>query len=233
VARGGLPRDEDRLAPDRGLSARLVSRFRQAISEGDGISVIPLVAGDVEALAAAAERGGAEAIAVAATADAGRASSATALPVLVRMPVLLRDLVGGPGAGGADAVVVAYGEVADDDALLEGLLADAEELDLDWLLDVRDEEELEHALERVDPDIVLISRRDGASDEEELERALDLLPDVPAGKLVVAECDLAAREQVVALERAGVDALLVRNLAASPDDFSRAVEELVGGAPPT
>jgi indole-3-glycerol phosphate synthase len=210
-----------------------LSRFRQAISEGDGISVIPLIAGDVAALAAAAERGGAEAIAVATGDDTGRASEATALPILVRPPVVVRDLLRGLVDGGADAVVVAYDEAADEAALLEDILADAEELDLDCLLGVRDEEELAQALERVDPDIVLISRRDGASDEEELERALDLLPDVPAGKLVVAECDVAAREQVVALERAGVDALLVRNLAAMPDDFSRAVEELVGGAPPT
>ncbi|HEX2111200.1 MAG TPA: hypothetical protein VHF67_06580 [Gaiellaceae bacterium] len=211
-----------------------MSRFRQAISEGDGISVIPLIAGEVEELAAAAEHGGAEAIAVASPAEAARARGASALPVLVRMPIVFRDLVGGlDERGAADAVVVVYDDLVDDDALLEELLADAEELDLDWVLDVRDEEELEHALERVDPDIVLISRRDGASDEEELERALDLLPDVPAGKLVVAECDLVAREQVVALERAGVDALLVRNLTAMAEDFSRAVEELVGGAPPT
>jgi indole-3-glycerol phosphate synthase len=210
-----------------------VSRFRQAISEGDGISVIPLIAGDLEALAAAAERGGAEAIAVATTADAARAGGATPLPVLVRMPVLLRDLAKGFGEEGADAVVVPYDELARDDALIEELLADVEELDLDWLLDVRDEEELEHSLERVDPDIVLISRRDAASDEEDLERALDLLPDVPAGKLVVAECDVVAREQVVALERAGVDGLVVRSLAAVPGDFSRAVEELVGGVRPT
>jgi indole-3-glycerol phosphate synthase len=209
-----------------------VSRFRQAISEGDGISVIPFVTGDVAALAAAAEEAGAEAIAVASVDDAGVARGSTSLPVLIRLPVVLREVIRELGGEVADAVVVAYDEVASDDAVLEDLLADAEELDLDCLLDVRDEEELEHALERVDPDIFLISRRDGASEEEELERALDLLPDVPAGKLVVAECDLVAREQVVALERAGVDALLVRNLAALPDEFARAVEELVGGARP-
>ena len=95
------------------------------------------------------------------------------------------------------------------------------------MLDVEDEEELEEALERVDPDIVLISLRAGADDEEELERALDLLPDVPAGKLVVVETEAVGREQVLALERAGVDALIVRDLADAPD-FSRAVGELVG-----
>ena len=41
-----------------------MSRFSQAISEGDGISVIPVLDGDVEALAALAEGAGAEAIMV-------------------------------------------------------------------------------------------------------------------------------------------------------------------------
>ena len=108
------------------------------------------------------------------------------------------------------------------------LHAEALELDVDCALDVEDEDQLEEALQRVDPDIVFISLRDGGDDEEELERALDLLPDVPAGKLVVVETNAVSREQVLALERAGVDALVVRNLAGAPD-FSRAVGELVGG----
>jgi hypothetical protein len=38
---------------------------------------------------------------------------------------------------------------------------------------------------------------------------LDLLPDVPAGKLAIAEVPSAGRESVVALERAGVDGVIV------------------------
>ena len=47
---------EERRWPER--------RFSQAISEGDGISVIPLLRGDLPALARAAEDAGAEALAV-------------------------------------------------------------------------------------------------------------------------------------------------------------------------
>ena len=38
---------------------------------------------------------------------------------------------------------------------------------------------------------------------------LELLPDVPAGKLVLAELPSANDEDLLALERAGVDAILV------------------------
>ena len=56
-----------------------------------------------------------------------------------------------------------------------------------------------------------------------LELILDLLPDVPAGKLAIAELESTTREEVLALERAGVDAVLV---------WKGAVAELVGGPPP-
>ncbi|MBA2614384.1 MAG: hypothetical protein H0U90_01155 [Actinobacteria bacterium] len=205
-----------------------MSRFSQAISEGDGISVVPALSGDVGSLAAAAEEAGAEAIAVATLGHAELAQPAAGLPVLVREPVedvgrLLRlsEL-------GVDACVIRYDDLAGAGERLEELHAEALELDVDCALDVEDEDQLEEALQRVDPDIVFISLRDGGDDEEELERALDLLPDVPAGKLVVVETNAVSREQVLALERAGVDALVVRNLAGAPD-FSRAVGELVGG----
>ena len=38
---------------------------------------------------------------------------------------------------------------------------------------------------------------------------LELLPDVPAGKLAIAQVDVSTREEVLALERAGIDAVLV------------------------
>jgi indole-3-glycerol phosphate synthase len=198
-----------------------MSRFSQAISEGDGISIVPVLEGHVEELAALATAAGAEAVAVAGS-DVRRARGSTVLPVLARG--------GDPqaaSAGGADACVLVVADL-DDDERLEDLYALARDLGLDCAVDVRDEEELERALERVDPDIVLISERDLETGQEDLERTLDLLADVPVGKLVISDAHVASREQVMALERAGVDAVVVEGLA-NPD-FSMALEELVRGS---
>jgi indole-3-glycerol phosphate synthase len=202
-------------------------RFSQAISEGDGISLVPAVSGDVAALAAAAEEAGAEAIAVRSRADAEVARAAASIPVLVREPVRGADEVTEIRRIGADAFICVFDDLGDKEGLLEDLQEHATELDLDCALDVADEEELERALERMDPDVVLISRLDGASVEAGLERALDLLPDVPAGKLVVAETGEVSREQVLALERAGVDAVIVGGLVPGPA-FADAIRALVG-----
>ena len=198
-----------------------MSRFSEAISEGDGISVIPVLAGDLEALVRLAEEAGAEAIGVLAE-DVERARKLTGLPIVARdgRPQVISD-------AGGDAIVVEFG-AASGDGVLERIYADAAELDLDCAVDVRDEEELEDTLARVDPEIVLISEHGLDEDEEDLERTLDLLSDVPAGKLVVSEARIASRDQVLALERAGVDAILVHGLALEPD-FAGVLEDLVRG----
>jgi indole-3-glycerol phosphate synthase len=194
-----------------------VSRFSEAISEGDGISVIPVLEGDVGALAASAEAAGAEAVAV-------RAADVERVRTLTGLPILARD--GDPAtvaAAGADAVVIAF-EDATDDGRVEALW----ELELDFAVDVREEEQLEDVLERIDPEIVLISERGVDADQEDLELTLDLLADVPAGKLVVSEARIVSHDQVLALERAGVDAILVHGLPGDAD-FRAVLEELVRG----
>jgi indole-3-glycerol phosphate synthase len=203
-----------------------VSRFSQAISEGDGISVIPMLGGDVEDLARAAEAAGAEALAVRSSNEAQRVRARSTLPVIVLQPVGGVDSLRALHAGGADACLLVFEELESEEDLLEDLYAEAVELGLDCALSVRDEDELEAALERVDPEVLVLSEREPEKGEEELERTLELLPDVPAGKLVISESQVVAREQVLALERAGVDAVLLGT--ALPHPFADALAALTG-----
>jgi indole-3-glycerol phosphate synthase len=181
-------------------------RFSQAISEGDGISLIVDVADADAARVAAAE--GAEAVTV--------TSAIHDLREVIELPILWRA-AGGPSAAavaGADAWIISVTAAGDDDEWLARQHAEAVELGLDAVVEVQSEEELELALERLDPEILLFSV--GADDQADaLRRALELLPDVPAGKLAIAEVPVSSREQVDELERAGVDAVIVgaRNVA--------------------
>jgi indole-3-glycerol phosphate synthase len=170
-------------------------RLSQAIAEGDGISVL------VEVLdgpaAERAEGGGAEGLVVRA-AQAGLRDH-TALPLLAYGPEPDEQV-----AGAADAVVL----TAEDEAL--GEQADrCRELGVEVVVRVRDDDELEHVLEHVDPEILLLTAERAEDEQEPLDRLLELLPDVPAGKLAIAELADASRSDVEELERAGVDAVLV------------------------
>ena len=188
-------------------------RFSQAISEGDGISLIARVSAADDA--ARVEEQGAEAVLVASGDGAlGQIRSATSLPVLLAWP---RDL-GLPPPEEADACLLDVGEDLDSLADLSRELGETCEL----AFRIDDEEQLESALEELDPEIFVLSAP-GAGGEEALEHVLDLLPDVPAGKLAIAELSGASQDDVGALERAGFDGVIVE---------PRSVADLVGDAPP-
>jgi len=178
------------------MQVRVSRRLSQRISEGDGIAIIVRV--EDAASARAAEAQGAKAVALSVRIDGIR--DATSLPLL---------WLGTTGHGDCDAVALR----PDVDIAPAGAEAVA---------DVRDEDELDEALERLDPEIFLLSHRGGDDDDDPLELVLELLADVPAGKLAIAEVPVATRHDVLALERAGVDAVLV-----PPGD----VAELVGHGP--
>ena len=189
-------------------------RFSQAISEGDGISLIADV-GDL-ATARDAAREGAEAITV--RGEVGDLREVTELPVLWRA-------VGSPSEAalaGADAWLVTVANAGEDTEWLVRQHAEAIELGLDCVVEVRTEEQIELALELLDPEIFLLAAGED-HDGNALDGALELLPDVPAGKLAVADVPVSSREQVEELERAGVDAVIVG---------ARHVADLAGDVPP-
>ena len=92
---------------------------------------------------------------------------------------------------------------------------------------MHDAEELEAALE-VDADVIGINNRDLRDFSVDLARTFDLLPDIPAGKTVVSESGIGAREELEELERVGVDAVLIGERLMRADDPERACRDLVG-----
>jgi hypothetical protein len=190
------------------LAERGGRRFSQAIAEGDGISVIVEI--NAPDAARTAEADGAEGIVVRSALAGIR--DATELPIL---------WCGGGTPGdadraGADALLVVAEQYDEGDDGLDAVVAQASDLGLDVVVSVASEEVLARVLERHDPETFHLATRD-------LERALELLTDVPVGKLAIAEASAVTRDEVVELERRGMDAVIVP---------ARNVAELVGGAPP-
>jgi hypothetical protein len=189
-------------------------RLSQAIAEGDGISVIVHVADLDSAREAEAQR--AEGVAIAARVEGIR--DAVTLPVFWSAD-------GDPDEAlqsGADAWRLPVEHYADDEGALAAVHQRAVSLGLECVVEVRDEEELQLALDHLDPEVFLLAAHPD-EDDEPLDQVLALLPDVPAGKLAIADVPVRDREEVVSLERAGIDAVLVP---------AGHVGDLVGGLPP-
>ncbi len=193
-----------------GRATSMHARMRhlsQAISEGDGISLMA-PAPDAES-ALAAERGGAEGVVL--DRDLPGIREATGLPILWRLDTSPADALN----RGADALLMPASALEDDPDRVERLWREAHDIGLECVVEVRDADELELAMERLDPEIFLLSPQESGNDDDPLDNVLDLLADVPAGKLAIADLAVTTQDEIAELERAGVDAVIVasQNLA--------------------
>jgi indole-3-glycerol phosphate synthase len=147
------------------------------------------------------------------------------------LPILRKDFIVDPyqlyeaAVNGADAVLLIVRVL--DDRRLAALYAEARGLDLDCLVEVHDEGELQRALE-LDADVIGINNRNLDQGTVDISTTYELMPDVPAGKTVVAESGISSRAELEELERVGVDAVLIGGALMSASDPEAKTRELTG-----
>jgi len=208
-----------------GLS--LIAEFKRRSPSAGEISSTATVAGQVGAY----ERGGAAALSVL-TDELHFGGSLEDLRVAraaCSLPILRKDFIVDPyqlleaAVNGADAVLLIVRALDDD--VLRKMYDAARGLDLDCLVEVHDEGELERALE-LDADVIGINNRNLEEGTVDVTTTYELMPDVPAGKTVVAESGISTRAELEELERVGVDAVLIGSAlmsAAEPEALARAL----------
>jgi indole-3-glycerol phosphate synthase len=210
-----------------GLS--LIAEFkRRSPSKGD---IAP--GADVGAQVAAYERGGAAALSVLTDARhfGGSLEDLRAARTAASLPIIRKDFIVDPyqlyeaAVNGADAVLLIVRALNDRE--LAFLYEEARALDLDCLVEVHDAEELERALE-VDAEVIGINNRDLDEQRVDIQTTFELMPDVPAGKTVVAESGISGREELMELDRVGVDAVLIGGALMTAPDPELKTRELTG-----
>ena len=128
------------------------------------------------------------------------------------LPVLRKDFLVDPyqiveaRAMGADAILLIAAAL--DLATMQAFEATADELGLGVLVEVHDGDELERALQLKTP-LIGINNRNLRTFDVSLQTTLDLLPRVPAGRVVVAESGVLTGEDVAVLRDHQVHAFLV------------------------
>jgi indole-3-glycerol phosphate synthase len=147
------------------------------------------------------------------------------------MPIIRKDFIVDPyqlyeaAVNGADAVLLIVRAL--DDRELSSLYEEARAIDLDCLVEVHDGEELERALE-AGAEVIGINNRDLDEGTVDVATTYELMPDVPAGKTVVAESGISARAELEELDRVGVDAVLIGGALMSAEDPEAKTRELTG-----
>ncbi|HEY1355189.1 MAG TPA: indole-3-glycerol phosphate synthase TrpC [Solirubrobacterales bacterium] len=248
AARGGVDRRR-RDTPQADLESRLPDRGRdRPFSEAlvrPGLSVIAEFkrrspsAGEIAASAdlaervGAYERGGAAALSIlteegsfgGSLEDLRAAREACELPILRKDFIVDRYQLYEAAVHGADAVLLIVRVL--DDGELRSIHDEARELDLDCMVEVHDGAELERAL-HLDADVIGINNRDLDEGTVDIRTTYELMPDVPAGKTVVAESGISTREELEELERVGVDAVLIGEALMRSGDPEALARELTG-----
>ena len=247
AAREGVERRREQV-PLADLEARLESRgedrpFSEALAR-PGLSLIAefkrrspsageIAARPVADQVRAYERGGATAISILTDEShfAGTLDDLRAARAACELPILRKDFIVDPyqlyeaAASGADAVLLIVRALDDRD--LDRLHAEARAIDLDCLVEAHNAAELERAL-AAEAEVVGINNRDLDDGSVDIATTYELMPDVPAGKTVVAESGISDRHQLDDLERVGVDAVLIGEALMRAADVEAKTRELAG-----
>jgi indole-3-glycerol phosphate synthase len=210
-----------------GLS--LIAEFKRRSPSAGEISASAKIAEQVGAY----ERGGAAALSVltdephfgGSLEDLREARAACGMPIIRKDFIVDRYQLYEAAVNGADAVLLIVGAL--DDEQLRALYDEARAIDLDCLVEVHDAEELERALD-ADAEVIGINNRNLDEQRVDIATTFDLMPDVPAGKTVVAESGISGRAELEELERVGVDAVLIGAALMSAADPEAKTRELTG-----
>jgi indole-3-glycerol phosphate synthase len=193
---------------------------------------------EIEDVVGAYERAGAAALSIltesdsfgGSLADLGAARTASGLPLLRKDFIVDPYQVLESFAAGADAVLLIVAALSERE--LANLHAHALDLGLPVLVEIHDARELESAV-AAGAQVIGVNNRDLTTLHVDPARTLALLPELPKDVVVVAESGFSSPEELDALARAGVDAVLVGEALMRADDIEAACRALTQRGPAT
>lgn len=152
---------------------------------------------------------------------------AVAIPLLRKDFIIDAYQIFEARARGADAVLLIAACL--EKSQLEDYMGIAGELGLDVLVEAHTYKELDRAL-LAGAEIIGINNRDLSTFTVDIGTTLSLINDIPDDRIVVSESGIRSRDDVLRLQQAGVDAILVGESLMRERDIGKKVRELLGKA---
>jgi indole-3-glycerol phosphate synthase len=155
----------------------------------------------------------------------GQIRKAVGLPLLRKDFIIDEYQLYEARAAGADAVLLIAACL--ERRQIQDFLGIAGQVGLDVLVEAHTYRELDRAL-LAGASLVGINNRDLSTFTVSMQTTLDLLKDIPDGRTVVSESGIKTREDVLTLQKAGVDAILVGESLMREKDPGKKAKELLG-----
>lgn len=112
---------------------------------------------------------------------------------------------------------------------LSNLISLANELNLTTLVEIHSKEDLERALSS-GAKLLGINNRDLNTFKVDLNITFSLLPSIPDGLLVISESGISSRDEILELQRRGVNGFLIGEAILKEEDKGGKLKELIGRA---
>ena len=223
--RAASPRDV--IAPLKGPDVAVIAEVKRSSPSKGALAAIA----DPAALARDYEAGGASIISVLTEPRrfGGSLGDLAAVRDAVSVPLLRKDFVVDPWqvhesrVMGADCILLIAAALPD--TMLRELTEMAIDIGLDVLVEVHNAAELERALQLPTP-LVGVNNRDLKSFDTDITTTLQLLPAIPAERLVITESGIRSREDVRRMRAAGVHGFLIGEAFMLADDPGEKLSEL-------
>ncbi|MCD6213671.1 MAG: indole-3-glycerol phosphate synthase TrpC [Candidatus Desulfofervidus sp.] len=219
--------------------------FSQAITHSEGISIIAeikkaspslgVIRADFEPLKIAKtyEENGASAISVITDKKffQGDINFLPEIKTAVKLPILRKDFIIDPyqvyetKLYGADALLLISTVLSVQQ--LKKLLNLTHKLGMEALVEVHNEKDLEKAL-KIEAKIIGINNRNLNTLKVNLQTCLCLKEKVPEDKILVAESGIKTREDILLLEKAGFQAVLIGSALMQAQDIGKKLKEFLG-----
>ncbi|MGH2934103.1 MAG: bifunctional indole-3-glycerol-phosphate synthase TrpC/phosphoribosylanthranilate isomerase TrpF, partial [Gaiellaceae bacterium] len=156
--------------------------------------------------------------------DLVAARAATRVPLLAKGFFSTEEQLLELRRAGADAALLILRDL--DDAITARLMAYAESIELDALVEAHDEAELERA-ERLGARVIGVNARDLSTFQIDRAAQLRLVARAAGDRVVIAESAVHSRAQAAAAELAGADAVLVGTSLMQASDPGAKLRELI------
>lgn len=149
----------------------------------------------------------------------------------VNLPVLRKDFIIDPyqiyeaKAAGADLVLLIARILTREQINI--FLTLIHELEMECLFEIHDHDELKTVL-KTDASIIGINNRNLDSFETNIDTTLNLCHLIPEDKIVVSESGIKTRADVLRLEKAGIDSILIGETLMRSQNISLKIRELFG-----